>query len=349
MPEAQIERIVPTPDWQPAMAALDDTLTEWLDTEHLANPSHACVFVIAPPHGGHGDILTAWARHHDWRIVNPPKLEQILTQDLAWLEEQVRHPSPWVLPNLERCYLRHANGLELVRHLLDRSHTGSLGRGIIGCDSWAWAFLRKAWNGPEPPALAAQGFDQQCLARWFQDSIAGSGMDRLVFRQADSGAYVLPPPADMIGDKSIKTNDFLPILAAHGRGVPGIAHAIWRASLRTTPDETLSDTAANEDSANQCSTVWVTPWHQIRQPTPTSALLREQATLLHTLLLHAGLTRATLAPLLPLALSSAEAALARLEDADLVIRHEDEWRISPMGYPIVRRFLRDDGYLIDGF
>ena len=174
-------------------------------------------------------------------------------------------------------------------------------------------------------------------------------MDRLVFRQADSGAYVLPPPADMIEDKSIKTSEFLPILAAHGRGIPGIAHAIWRASLRTTPDETLSDTAANEDSANQCSTVWVTPWHQIRQPTPTSALLREQATLLHTLLLHAGLTRATLAPLLPLALSSAEAALARLEDAELVIRHEDEWRISPMGYPIVRRFLRDDGYLIDGF
>ena len=96
MPEAQIERIVPTPDWQPAVAALDDTLTEWLVTEHLSNPSHTCVFVIAPPHGGHGDMLTAWARHHDWRIVNPPKLEQILTQDLTWLEEQVRHPSPGI-------------------------------------------------------------------------------------------------------------------------------------------------------------------------------------------------------------------------------------------------------------
>lgn len=342
MSTAQIEWIAPAPNWQPMAAALDDALAEWLDNQQ---PPQVRVFVIAPPHGGHSDILTTWAKNHDWRIVSPPSPEQILARDLSWLDEQLRDPSPWVLPSLERCYLRHARGFELVRHLLDQSSL--LGHSIIGCDSWAWAFLRKVWRGPEPPALALQGLDQQGLARWFQGFIT----DRFVFRQADSGAYVLPPPADIAEDSSssIKISDFLRILAAHSRGIPGIAHAIWRTSLRTTPDETFSDTAANEDHTNHRTTIWVAPWNQIKQPTATAELLRKHAFLLHTLLLHNSLTHTTLALLLPLAASSPEAALACLEEAGLVIRHAEEWRISPAGYPIVRQFLNDDGYLIDVF
>lgn len=346
MSMAQIEWIAPAPDWQPMAMALDDALAEWLESKQ---PTQARVFVIAPPYGGHSNILRTWAKHHDWRIVPSPSPEQILNQDFAWLDEQLQDPAPWVLPNLERCYLRHARGFELVRHLLDQSRIGALGHGIIGCDSWAWAFLRKIWRGPAPLALTLQGLDQQGLTLWFQGFMAGLRMDRFVFRQSDSGAYVLPPPAGIAKDTSIKTSDFLPILAAHSRGILGIAHAIWRTSLRTTPDETFSETAANEEQATQRTTIWVAPWNQIKQPTSTADLLRKHAILLHTLLLHTGLTHTALALLLPLADSSTVAALACLEEAGLLIRHEEEWRISPAGYPIVRQFLNDDGYLIDLF
>ncbi len=346
VPEAQIERIVPAPDWQPAAAALDEALAGWLDTER---PARACVFVISPPHGGNGDILNAWAGNRRWRVVSPPSPEQILSGDSAWLADWTRDQSPWVLPNLERCYLRHARGLELARRLLDHTGTGSLGRGVIGCDSWAWAFLRKAWHGPEPPLLTLQGFDSQGLARWFQSFVAGSGMDQLIFRQADNGKYVLTPPENAAGDESIETSDFLRILAERSRGIPGIAHAIWRANLRTAPDETLSEVAENEDPTDGRSTIWVTPWRQIRQTLPAPGLLREHAAPLHALLLHAGLTTGLLAQLLPLATPSVEATLACLETAGLVVQRENEWRISPAGYPTVRQFLRDDGYLTDGF
>ena len=347
VPEAQIEWIAPAPDWQPATAALDDALAGWLDTEQ---PARACVFVISPPHGGNGDILTAWAGNHGWRVISPPSPERILARDSAWLADWTRDQSPWVLPNLERCYLRHARGLELARRLLDQTGSGdSLGRGIIGCDSWAWAFLRRAWNGPEPPLLTPQSFDPPRLARWLQGFNAGSGMDHLVFRQADNGKYVLPPSANAVEDEPAETSDFLRILAAHSRGIPGIAHTIWRASLRTVPDETLSETRANADQANRRSTIWVAPWHQIPQTTPASGLLREHAVPLHTLLLHAGLTAELLAQLLPLATPSIAATLAGLEAAGLLIRHGNEWRISPMAYPTVRQFLRDNGYLTDGF
>ncbi len=346
VPKAQIERIVPAPDWQPAAAALDDTLAGWLDTEQSAR---ACIFVISPPHGGNGDILTAWAGNRRWRVVSPPSPEQILARDPAWLADWTRDPSPWVLPNLERCYLRHACGLDLARRLLDHACAGSLGHGVIGCDSWAWAFLRKAWNGPEPPLLTLQSFDPQGLARWFQSFIAGSGMDHLVFRQADNGKYVLSPPANAVGDEPAETSDFLRILAAHSRGIPGIAHAIWRANLRTAPDETLSEATTNAEQADRRSTVWVEPWRQIRQTTPASGLLREYAAPLHTLLLHAGLTGSVLNQLLPLATTSVEATLACLEAAGLVMQRESEWLISPAGYPAIRQFLREDGYLTDGF
>lgn len=42
--------------------------------------------------------------------------------------------------------MRHAGGLTLVRRLLERAVSGQLGRGLIGCDSWAWAYLQKVWN-----------------------------------------------------------------------------------------------------------------------------------------------------------------------------------------------------------
>ena len=346
VPEAQIERIVPVPDWQPAAAALDDALGGWLDTEQ---PHHACIFVISPPHGGNGDILTAWAGNRRWRVIGPPNPEQILASNPAWLADWTQDQSPWVLPNLECCYLRHARGLDLARRLLDHACAGSQGRGVIGCDSWAWAFLRKAWHGPEPPLLALQGFDARGLAQWFQSSITGTVMDRLIFRQADNGKYVLPPAANATGDESVEISDFLRTLAEYSRGIPGIAHAIWRANLWTAPDETLSEVTGNEDRADQRGTVWVAPWRRIRKTTPAPGLLRAHAALLHTLLLHTGLTAGLLAQLLPLATPSVEAALACLETAGLVTRRENEWRISPTGYPAVRQFLRDDGYLIDAF
>ncbi|MDG4553693.1 MAG: hypothetical protein P9E24_05530 [Candidatus Competibacter sp.] len=346
VPEARIARIVPAPDWQPAAAALDETLAGWLDSKQ---PASACIFVVSPPHGGNGDILTAWAANRGWRVISPPSPEQILACDPAWLADWTRDQIPWVLPNLERCYLRHARGLDLARRLLDHACAGSPGRGVIGCDSWAWAFLRRAWRGPEPPLLTLQGFDSQGLTRWFQSFIAGSGMDRLVFRQADNGKYVLPSSASTVEDEPIETSDFLSILAAHSRGIPGIAHAIWRANLRTAPDRTLSEVAENEDPTGGRSTIWVTPWRQIRQTTPASDLLRKHAALLHTLLLHTGLTAGLLGQLLPLATPPVEAALACLEAIGLVARCENQWWISPASYPTVRQFLRDDGYLIDGF
>jgi hypothetical protein len=57
------------------------------------------------------------------------------------------------LPNLEKCYLRHPSGLNTVRHFFTELRSGGLGRGIIGCDSWAWFYLKHVIGGGLPDAL----------------------------------------------------------------------------------------------------------------------------------------------------------------------------------------------------
>ena len=78
--------------------------------------------------------------------------------------------TPWVFPCLERAYLRHPEGLTMVRRFLANAYAGNLGRGIIGCDSWAWAFLRHVWRGRVPVTVTLQAFDETRLARHFRQA-----------------------------------------------------------------------------------------------------------------------------------------------------------------------------------
>lgn len=343
----QLARIAPAPDWGGAVAALDGALEDWLMAER---PDRLTVFLIGPPHGGSAEILRLWAEQRQWRVLEPPAPEQILTGDSHWLSAQMAEERPWVLPALERVYLRHAAGLGLMRQFLNAAYRGDLGRGIIGCDSWAWAFLRRIWSpSSQSRNLTLQAFDKERLTVGFRGLAGVSEGQPLLFRQANNGQYVLPPPAGTV-DEPVAHSDFLQHLAAHSRGIPGIAWAIWRASLRARPD---AETAAGETSAaNRNSphpTLWITPWDQINKPELPPHAGRNQAFVLHALLLHNGLAAEWLARLLPLSPDQAIETLALSQDAGLLEQVGEVWRVAPRGYPVIRKFLEDERYLIDDF
>ncbi|NLE76013.1 MAG: hypothetical protein GX605_04595 [Chloroflexi bacterium] len=97
--------------------------------------------MVCASHSGLGQALALWAQSRGWRLLGLPTAEQLSGGGSDWLA-QLDGPqgAPLALPSLERCYLRSSAGLVLVRGLLQRLESGPP-RLLIGCDSWAWAFL----------------------------------------------------------------------------------------------------------------------------------------------------------------------------------------------------------------
>lgn len=303
--------------------------------------------MIGPPYHGLSEILTAFAEQREWHELSPPSPEQIFTGDDRWLSGLRKKNTPWVFPVLERTYLRHAKGLSVVRGFLDEAFSGQFGRGIVGCDSWGWAFLQHVWRGRQPTTLTLQAFDQSRLSVHFQCLAEGDHIRKLLFRQSDNGQYVQPPP-DTEAD-SDEISNYLQLLAAHSRGIPGVARAVWRTSLQIGPDTDMVDEVETAKGKNQENTVWVTPWQQFKHPSVQVEAGMVEAFVLHSLLLHNGLSPQILQQILPLSPSQVMETLFRLEAANLLSRHDAVWRIGPLGYPAVRTFLKASGYLVDQF
>ena len=53
--------------------------------------------------------------------------------------------------------------------------------------------------------------------------------------------------------------------------------------------------------------------------------------------------------LLPLSRGVVTATLLLLASASLVEEYNNAWRVSALGYPVVRQFLKSNGYMIDLF
>lgn len=346
LPLQHLDRIAPRPAWNEAAASLGLDLQGWLEQE---NPDPPVIVLLGPPYQGHADILTSWAEQREWEIFKAPSPEQILSGDDRWLSglRKIKEV-PWVLPALERAYFRHGMGLNLVRCFLDNAFSGQFGRGIIGCDSWAWAFLQYVWRGRQPIVLTLQSFDQARLTAHFQQLATAACIRPLRFRQSHTGLYVLPPPDG--AEESGTICDFVQLVAAHSRGIPGVAWALWRSSLHTEPDEALKveqDEEAKEGTGHD--TVWVTPWEQFKHPSVPSGSGRDEAFVFHALLLHNGVAPQVLQQILSMSSSQVMETLFRLEAASLVVRNDTIWRVTPLGYPAVRTFLKTNGYLIDQF
>ncbi len=189
-------------------------------------------FLVGPPFSGQAEMVHHWGTAHGATVITEPTSEQILGADYRWLDDWPDTAPIWVLPRLEWCFLRHADGLSLVRELLDRAQSGCLGRGLIGCDSWAWAFLEHVWPVRRPDALSVQAFDGDRLARLLAALATPRAGERIRFRNARSGDDLLAAPfaeADPVRSEIAQ-------LAAHCRGNAGLAASLWRRRLCAAPE-----------------------------------------------------------------------------------------------------------------
>ncbi len=345
--QCQIDHIAPSQHGYTPARILEKGLGEWPGQE---NPGQPVRVMIGPPESGHPQMLRAWAEKHGWQLLRPPSAEQILAGDDIMLSRQIAPGRPWVFPTLERAYMRHPEGLSLIRRFLNAAFAGTLGRGIIGCNSWAWAYLRHVWRGRVPAPFCLQACDAGTLAEHFQRLADPSGNRQILFRQSDNGLPVLPPLNP--GPLSSETSNFLHFLAPRCRGIFGIARAVWRTSLRTEPEAKIAENEAKDETGAPGTfhqTVWVIPWSQLSLPELSSTAGRDEAFVLHALLLHDGVDSQFLPAVLPLSTGQIQETLSRLHERGLVAPRTNLWQVTALGYPAVRRFLHARGYLVDQF
>lgn len=357
VPQELVDKAAPDPDWSASLPAVTAVLDTWLDAKV---PGSFNQIFVGPPYHGTSEILTAWAQARGWRLVDAPSPEMILTGGQDWLTQLEEDNEPLVLPHLEQCYLRHYDGLTLLRRLLDHIISQSR-RWLVGCDSWAWAYLSKALKVDTvfPPPFILEAFNQERLKLWFQQLASAWGKDNFVFRQLDSGNYVLPPGTrdEVSGDWSqgadAEDSSFLKNVAAYSRGIPGVAWAVWRHSfgfvnIMARDGEERDQEALTSEGVNPTHPILVTPWSQINLPGfPFHRVSLGLLMVLHTLLIHGGLWSRILPELLPLPPTEILEHLYLLEASGLVESDQSFWRVTPVGYPVVQQVLQSEGYLTD--
>jgi hypothetical protein len=339
-----LDQAAPLPAWQDAAAALKETVAEAL-SHHGTGRSMA---VVGAPFSGHAETLTALATAAGWRLIPPPGPKQILEGDAHWIDTFAQDTSPWAMPMFERCFLRHARGLDLVRKLLEAYLAGRLGRGVLGCGSWGWSFLQKVCAETDAiPAVTPQALDAQRLRRWFSDlACQDPHLGHLRLRLAGRENDLLVPGDPARDDAEERTDRFFTHLAAHSRGIAGVAWSVWRESLRQdNPDVSGKETVSKDSDPSPI--IRVLPWNAVEQPSLPSVERPCGAFLLHALLIHSGLPETILPELLSLGSGRITQALVQLRAAGIVAHRNKHWWIAPLAYPAARSYLRAENYLTD--
>jgi hypothetical protein len=339
--DARLDALVASIDWESGAEALAHSLAQ-------RGADAGVAVVIGPPHSGHLDLLRCWAANEGARWIEPPAYRDIM-EGTDWLAGWPTDARCWLLPRLEHCLLRHAAGLASVRELLDRAMRGRLGRGIIGCDSWAWAYLRHIAALPADCAYTVQALDGQRLAALFRSLVSVEDVGTIRFCNAQTGKLMVA----VDGEDDDNGGAELQSLAAYCRGNAGLARKLWRRRLRAEPESDAGDGAAGQDAApadanENRRTVWVAA--PVEEPALAADGDEEPALVLHALLLHNGLPGPLLTELLPLPPFRVQASLHRLAAAGFIAAAESgHWRVTAAGYPPTRDLLQAQGLLVDDF
>ena len=348
-----LDDVAAPPACGPLLDELGASLQSWLAD---AAPVSWLRVVVMPP-CDRNDIVETWAETNRHRIVAAPSRRQLFGGELAAqaLLDDLQGEGLIVLPRLEAWFLRHRNGLAPVRELLSR--LACLERHcLIGCNSFAWAFLAKAAGAaavlPKPSTFTA--FDASRLHAWFSVLAGEDAKLRITFRSAQNGEDVLARTEPADGEKPNGDSAFLKRLAARSLGIPWVAWHLWRQSMRSSGDAEEVSEKAQKTTADDERTLWLAPLEEMALPLDheEDALL-----ILQALLIHDALTPDELASVLPASGGpDIVAALVRGGFVDRGGDHEGDrqghpdgsrLRVRPAAYPAVREALKADGFPVD--
>lgn len=335
----------PPPDWgQEDRSGWANELAQWADQEEGA----AVQVLVDPPLSVLRTQVEVWAEEQGYTRLPLPSVDALLAGDCAWLDElPLDRSRPVLLSRLERCFLRHHNGLTLLRGLLDRVERDSP-KLLVVCNSWAWRYLCQveAVQGVLGSAKAPTPFGADELAQWFSAAANRSSPYDFTFREAVSGRAVL----ETNGSDQARGDDpssYLRHLAARSLGNPHVAWAIWRRSLLAAKSDEVKEKAQDAAENDPGFTLWLRAWADVPHPEMADGVSDWDGMILYALLLHGGMSPDLLTALLPPPANQIRHTLSLLQAGRFVEQVEGEWQVTALGYPSVRDYLLGEGYYVD--
>ena len=327
-----LDKVAGPPACGPLLDEFDGALADW-----RADPAGLHHYLVVLPPCDSNDVIAAWAQSRGHAMLDaPPRHRLHETQPIRFPEDE--NDALLVIPRLEDWFLRHRNGLASVRALFTELAESNR-RCLIGCNSWAWAFLVRSAGAalvlPQPMSFAP--FDALRLQQWFSELAAQEAGGQVVFRLAGSGADVLQKK-----DDGHLNNSYLEQLASRSHGIPWVAWHQWRQSLHTRLDAGESSPSATE---NDSRTLWINDVEDKSRPLELPLPLDDQESgllVMHALLMHGSLNAAELAAVLPYPAGSG--VLAALLRAGFIQKHGDLLAPQAGAYPAIRSALKAAGF-----
>lgn len=304
-------------DWAPLAHELQ---------QRLDLATHPVTFLVTPPYGGHAQAIEILADAEGLTRLAAPSKTALLNGDTTWMGS-LSAQSRWAMPAIERHFLRRVDGLQSVRDFLERAQSGALGSGVIGCDSWSYAYLQQAVGLEGAPALTPRALDGKALGELLAARLSP---DCPALLSSRTRKPLLPGKNGAKGDERA-----LQRLMANCRGHAGLAWQSFQASLR--------EPGAEDKQAD--APLWYVPMQgDAALPVEADDTL---LLVLHALLIHGGLDDEALCQVLPFSRHETIQVRLGLTRRGVLCERERRFQVAPLCYTGVRQLLASRRYLVD--
>ncbi|WP_346289752.1 hypothetical protein [Sphaerothrix gracilis] len=280
-------------------------------------------------------LLSDWAeRPPDYTV-----MVEKLTQAVETVQAGDEPGQVIVLPSLDQCFLRCADGLAGIDYLRDAVTSDRNHFWVLSCNQWAWryldsvchiqAYFKQIFRVPKLDGLA--------LKQWL--SPLEASVDH-TFKTAEQAASEKPAAAgDEVSEQwaSPTEQQYFETLAAAAGGISQVAAALWLRSLGYQEAESTSEPVSESNSVILKKLAF----------TQLPDLTASDRYLLFSLTLHRTLSIAHLALSLGNSIDQTMNQSLPLQRQDLIAVAHASYQLNPAYYLSLRANLRRNNFIVD--